>query len=129
MTATKRKAIRDKFGGLCAYTGRPLGDDWQVDHIDPALYCRLFQREANRDENLVPALRIVNHYKRCQNLEEFRQFMLTFHERLKKLPKTTRVEKSAKRVRYMLSVAEAFGITPDKPFTGKFYFENMEDQP
>ena len=121
--ASRRSVIQQKFGGLCAYTGKPLGDDWQVDHIEPHFYARMWQRDANRSENLVPSLRIVNHYKRCKDLEEFRKYMLTFHERLKKLPKTTRVEKSAKRVQYMLKVAEAFGITPDTPFLGKFYFE------
>lgn len=116
--------IYQKFEGLCAYTGKPLGDDWQVDHMEPAFYCRMFMKDPNTEENLVPALRIVNHYKRCKNLEQFRQYMATFHERLRKLPKTTRVAKSAKRVLYMRKVAEAFDITPYKPFCGKFYFES-----
>lgn len=113
----------NKFGGRCAYTGKPLGDDWQVDHMEPRFYARMYRRDPNRPDNLVPALRIVNHYKRCNDLEGFRKYMLSFHERLKKLPKKTRVEKSAKRVQYMIRVAEAFGITVDIPFSGKFYFE------
>lgn len=126
MTAKKRIEIFDKFGGLCAYTGKPLGDDWQVDHMEPHFYARMYRRDPNRSDNLVPTLRIVNHYKRCKDLEGFRKYMLTFHERLRKLPKTTRVEKSAKRVLYMLKVADAFGITVDKPFSGVFYFENQK---
>jgi 5-methylcytosine-specific restriction endonuclease McrA len=30
-----RRVIHDKFGGRCAYTGKPLGDDWQIDHVVP----------------------------------------------------------------------------------------------
>jgi len=45
------------------------------------------------------------------------------HERLKKLPKNPKAEKSIKRKKYLLKVAEFFDIKPDKPFNGKFYFE------
>jgi 5-methylcytosine-specific restriction endonuclease McrA len=121
----KRQAVYDKYQGLCAYTGKPLGDDWQIDHMEPHFYGRMYSRDPNRPENLVPALRIVNHYKRCLHLEGFRAYMLTFHNRLKKLPKEPKVEKSANRKAYMLKVAEAFGITPDNPFNGVFYFESF----
>ena len=57
------------------------------------------------------------------DLERFRTYMMTFHLRLAKLPKTTRRPKTQRRVEYMMKVAELFGITPDKPFSGKFYFE------
>ena len=30
-----RQRIYAKYQGRCAYTGKPLGDDWQVDHIIP----------------------------------------------------------------------------------------------
>jgi 5-methylcytosine-specific restriction endonuclease McrA len=30
-----REEVYNKYGGLCAYTGKPLGDDWQIDHIHP----------------------------------------------------------------------------------------------
>jgi hypothetical protein len=125
MTKKARQQVYDKFIGLCAYTGKPLGNDWQVDHIEPYFYSRMFQRDPNRTENLFPALRIVNHYKRCNNLESFRMYMLSFHKRLAKLPKEPRVEKSAKRKEYMLKVADAFGIAADKPFSGVFYFETI----
>ncbi len=56
-----RRAVYDKFGGRCAYTGTPLKDDWQVDHIVP-------KEQGGTDDinNLYPAQRIVNHYKRCR---------------------------------------------------------------
>jgi 5-methylcytosine-specific restriction endonuclease McrA len=121
----KRQAVYDKFQGLCAYTGKPLEDDWQIDHMEPHFYGRMYNRDPNRPDNLVPALRIVNHYKRCLDLEGFRAYMLMFHNRLKKLPKNPKVEKSTNRKRYVLKVAKAFGITPDTPFNGIFYFETI----
>lgn len=114
-----RRAVYDKFGGRCAYTGTLLKDDWQVDHIVP-------KRTGGTDElsNLLPAQRIVNHYKRCLDNEKFRTWLLGgLHERLRKLPKNPRTEKGARRKAYLTEVADIFGITPDKPFTGTFYYE------
>lgn len=171
------KKIRDKvyhkYNGLCAYTGKPLDDKWQVDHaiskcsseqilIKPMHYVskkgeeitkeefnlkhkeehqkgnRLFiyewkciaatykpVKENNNIENLLPALRIVNHYKRANTVEGFRKFMLTFHERLNKLPKKTLVPKTVRRIEYMNEIADCFGITSEKPFNGIFYFETL----
>lgn len=127
MANNKRQRIYSLYNGLCAYTGKPLGTDWQIDHMEPHFYARMWQRDPNRPDNLVPALRIVNHYKRCKDLEQFRKYMLTFHERLKKLPKSPKVNKSSKRKAYMLKVAEAFGITVDSPFNGVFYFETKTE--
>ena len=28
----EKEIIKNKFGGKCAYTGRNLADDWQIDH-------------------------------------------------------------------------------------------------
>ena len=146
---TKRERIYAKYNGRCAYTGKHLGDDWQVDHMfskediyyraqrylaNSGLNPKMYEKElkqavkekANSDENLIPALRIVNHYKRSLDLEGFRERMKTFHIRLGKLPKNTKVPATVKRIRYMNEIAEAFGITPDKPFGGKFYFEKCE---
>ena len=30
---TKREKVYNKYGGKCAYTGKPLGQDWQIDHV------------------------------------------------------------------------------------------------
>lgn len=148
---TKRDRIFAKYGGKCAYTGKPLGDDWQVDHmfskadiyyqahkrvIESGLIPKMYEKElrravkekANSDENLFPALRIVNHYKRSLDLEGFRSRMMTFHIRLGRLPKNPKVPATVKRIAYMNEIAEAFGITPDKPFSGKFYFEKLEEK-
>lgn len=129
----------NKFNGLCAYTGKPLDEKWQVDHM--LSKCRfgysLWGKCKDRDEynnrlkevdiidNLMPACRIVNHYKRALDLEGFRAYMLKFHIRLGKLPKNTLVHKTQKRKEYMNNIAELFDITPTKPFNGKFYFETL----
>lgn len=120
-----REIIKQKFDGICAYSGTPLEDDWQIDHLVPKLAFRLSGESGVDDlDNLMPVQRIVNHYKRCLTLEEFRDWYLGgLHERLAKLPKKPRVERSIKRKEYLLEVASLFGITESKPFSGVFYFE------
>lgn len=125
MNLKKRQEIYNKYNGKCAYTGKLLDDGWQVDHMEPPFYANMYGRDPNRTENLVPALRIVNHYKREKDLEAFRKYMTTFHLRLAKLPKKPHVEKSIKRCNYMYLVADVFGISTTIPFTGKFYFETL----
>lgn len=120
-----RKKIYEKFGGRCAYSGTKLKEDWQVDHLVPKIYFQMSGEEGVNDiENLMPVQKIVNHYKRCLTLEEFRHWYLGgLHERLKKLPKNPKVERSIKRKEYLLEIATLFNISVDKPFSGKFYFE------
>lgn len=124
-----RQQVYDKFSGLCAYTGKPLADDWQVDHVCPKCHYKWHQPSimgtCDDIDNLIPALRIINHYKRSFDLEAFRKAMLTFHERLKKLPKKTSVPKTVRRIEYMNEIANHFSITIDKPFSGIFYFETI----
>ena len=126
-----RARVYAKFNGRCAYTGTKLNDDWQIDHIKPLIRdCDGLPDPLiggkNTIENMVPTQRIVNHYKGSLDLELFRNWYLAgLHERLKKLPKNPKVEKSKRRKKYLLEVAELFGITPDKPFSGKFYFETL----
>lgn len=128
MNKADRQKIFEKYGGLCAYTGKPLGEDWQVDHI----LCKMetFRKQKNRDDinNMVPCLKIVNHYKRGLLFVEWRRRVSVLHIRLTKLPKNTRVAKSQKTKDYLLKVAEAFDITVDKPFNGLFYFETLNTQ-
>jgi 5-methylcytosine-specific restriction endonuclease McrA len=126
----KRKLIFDKFGGKCAYTGTDLKDDWQVDHIKPRIMYEIgsypYEGNPNDISNLVACQKIVNHYKRALPLETFRTWFLGgLHERLKKLPKNPKTEKSHKRKAYLLEVASLFGISEDTPFSGKFYFETL----
>ncbi len=124
MTKKKRLEVYKKFNGLCAYSGTPLKDDWQVEHVLP-------KSRGGTDElqNLMPVQKIINHYKNSLNLEEFRELWLGgLHRRLKKLPKNPRTERSKKRKAYLLEVAELFNIAPDKPFSGVFYFEELKNE-
>lgn len=139
MKYSDREIVFKKFGGKCAYTGKSLESDWQVDHIKSKIkheYDTYFNsssveeikdnlKKVNNIDNLFPALRIVNHYKRGHDLEGFRQYMINFHIRLSKLPKKTLILNTQKRKDYMYKVADAFGITIDIPFDGKFYFEKF----
>lgn len=136
-----RQLVYDKYGGRCAYTGCMLENDWQVDHMLSKqkhmwnTYYSIGNIDGLKDKlaevdcivNLMSALRIVNHYKRSLDLEGFRMYMNNFHIRLGKLPKKTSVKKTAGRMKYLKSVADYFGITSDKPFCGKFYFETLND--
>lgn len=166
----KRKQLRElvykKFDGLCAYTGKPLDDKWQVDHAEPLIrkkkkiggeYVRIDTGEVVKGdeflkhwragnitktpekivndgycnpendciENMLPAIYIINHYKSSCGVESFRRYISTLHLRVKKLPKKTSLLKTKKRIEYVLNVASLFEITADKPFSGKFYFETI----
>jgi len=121
---TLREQVYLKFDGKCAYSGTKLKDDWQIDHIVPK-----YQNGSNHIDNLVPVQRILNHYKRALDLEDFRTWLLgELHLRLKKLPKNPRVERTIRHKEYLLEVAELFGITVDKPFDQVFYFEKIKEQ-
>lgn len=124
----KRQQVYDKFGGKCAYSGTDLLDDWQVDHIVPQRFFDYSFRDGKDDiGNLVPAQKIINHYKGALSVKVFKSWYLSgLHLRLAKLPKNPRTEKSAKKKRYLLEVASFFGITPDKPFGGSLYFERVK---
>ena len=123
----KREEVKNKFGGLCAYSGTPLEDDWQVDHLKPIVRnwwdgtCN-FEKD-HVEDNMIPSQKLINHYKSSMSLEDFRDRMLTLHERLASLPKNPRTERSVKRIRYLQRIGEYFGVTPNTPFDGVFYFE------
>jgi hypothetical protein len=72
---------------------------------------------------MIPAQRIINHYKTDLSLESFRRRLETLHLRIKKLPKVTKVAKSEKRKEYLLKVAGYFGITEKTPFDGVFFLK------
>jgi hypothetical protein len=134
-----RQKVYEKYKGLCAYTGKPLDDKWQVDHMTSKVKhsyitfsrCKNYDhiaeelKKVDHIDNLVPAISIVNHYKRGYDVEDFRHYMSYFHKRLAKLPKNPVVERSINRKKYMLMIAELFDITPVKPFSGEFYFEKL----
>ncbi len=130
-----RKIVYEKFGGKCAYCGCDLDDKWQVDHAVSKQYWFFIDpknmKAVNNIENLYPACQVWKHYKRALCLDAsiystgFRNYMSKFHIRLAKLPKKTKREKTLKTIAYMNAIADKYGITPDKPFSGLFYFETI----
>lgn len=122
----KREQIYQKYDGKCAYSGTDLEPDWQIDHVNPIIRCiytgkPLFPNES--DNNLVPCQKAINHYKGAYDLEVFRGILLTLHKRIKHTP---RMPHTIKKKEYLLRVADYFGITPNKPFSGTFYFETKQ---
>ena len=114
MTKKDREIIYNKFNGKCAYCGCDLLDDWEVDHVTSKAsfaYKTFFNsstpideisrelKKVNDIDNLFPAIKIINHYKRACDLESFRTYMMTFHKRISKLPKNPTVHKSIKKKR------------------------------
>ena len=123
---TKRERIFKKYNGLCAYSGTPLDPDWQIDHIHPVIRVKgkpIIQEREN-ENNMVPCQRAINNYKWGYELSYFKLTLLGgLHKRLKKYPHTGKGGELRKR---MTKIADYFGITEDKPFSGKFYFETIE---
>jgi hypothetical protein len=87
----------------------------------------LFEQN-HRLDNMVPCQKIVNQYKANLSLEEFRTWYIgELHLRLQKLPKNPRTLKGSSRKMRLLMIAKLFGITPENPFSGKFYFEQIKE--
>lgn len=129
----KRDRIKAKYGYMCSYCGDPLQEKWQVDHKVSKQYWQYLYPEnpqgLNKDENLVPACNECNHYKRSHCVESsgyhvgYREYMMKFHIRLGKLPKTTQVERTKRRIEYMWTIARKYGIEPQKPWSGVFHMD------
>lgn len=109
-----REKVHQKYGGHCAYCGKSITyAQMQVDHYLPQckekFYARRCKKDVHAEENLMPACRSCNHYKRARTPKQFKELMHTLHERLEKI--------------YILKVAVGFGMATIKPFDGSFYFE------
>lgn len=74
----EREALKQKFGGCCAYCGCELEDKWHADHIEPVLRINdteMVNPEHDRLENLVPACHPCNLHKHCAGLEDYRRII------------------------------------------------------
>lgn len=113
-----RAKVHSKCGGHCGYCGKAIAlKEMQVDHIQPKC-TRVELMAKGKDflfidefENMMPTCRRCNHYKRGDNLEQFRYKMKTLHERVCS--------------HYIGKVAIDFDIVEIKPFDGIFYFEKL----
>lgn len=118
-TEVKRKAIPkairikvyEKCGGHCAYCGCDLEyKDMQVDHVVPL---NGWSVQGTDDlENMLPACRSCNNYKRSSTLEGFRQMV-------EKMPDTLLRDS----VTYKNAVRFGLVIPNKKPVV--FYFEQF----
>lgn len=107
----------EKFKGHCAYCGKEIQyKEMRIDHIRPHReLLKAIEEGFDIDdiENLNPSCYRCNHYKRSLNLEKFREYMMSLHERIIK--------------NYIVKVGIDYGIVNITPFSGKFYFEKEAD--
>lgn len=109
-----REAVLAKYDAHCAYCGRPITyKQMQVDHLKPQ---RVYNKEnsgVDDFENLMPACRRCNHYKRAHPLETFRQY-------IQEIPRKLRDNN------YIYNVGLIYGniVENEKPI--EFYFEKCE---
>lgn len=111
----KREAVYRKYDGHCAYCGREIGfKDMQVDHFLPLRAWGIEDSGSDDLENLMPACRMCNHYKRANSLETFRRYIAEIPRKL--------------RQNYIYKVGVVYGnvIEAEKPIV--FYFEKQEEQ-
>lgn len=107
-----REAVYQKYGGRCAYCGRPIEyKDMQVDHFIPIRGHK--GQETNDFKNLMPSCRMCNHYKRANSLEGFRHLIKTIPEKLM-------------RDSYIYKIGIVYGNVIENTKPIKFYFEEME---
>lgn len=107
-----RQQVHDKYDGHCSYCGKVISiKDMQVDHIIPRGHKWNKNEYIDSIDNLNPACRRCNHYKRAHTLEFFREMIKTIHQRVRDI--------------YICKVAEDYEIIEIKEWDGKFYFERV----
>ena len=123
MTKKTRLEVWKKYGCRCAYCGKPVPyEKMQVDHLWPKCldsetawvhngkeHVRV---PSDSIENLMPACRQCNHYKRASVLEEYRVLLKTLITRCRKV--------------YINKVAELYGIYQFQEWDGVFFFEKYD---
>lgn len=107
-----RQKVYEKYSCKCGYCGKDLKlKEMQVDHIEPLWTSFKSESNLNDFDNLMPSCRSCNHYKRGDNLEQFRHKMKTLHKRVCS--------------HYIGKVALDYSIVSINPFNGSFYFETL----
>lgn len=107
----KRETVYGKYGGRCAYCGREIAyAEMQVDHFHP----RRTSQDPSVDEleNLMPACRMCNHYKRAHSLETFRKYIEEIPRKLSE--------------NYIYKIGIVYGEVAEQNHPVKFYFEEVE---
>ena len=122
-TKSQREALREKFGGRCAYCGNELQKGFHCDHIDPVyrgwddkvLTGYNIQRGKNETENYNPACPRCNRWKSTWTIEQFRTEITKQTERLK-------------RDSPQFRLALDFATVKETQTPVKFYFETFREQ-
>lgn len=91
ISKSKREAVYRKYDGHCAYCGREIAyKDMQVDHFYPLRAWGIEDAGTDDFDNLMPACRMCNHYKRANSLETFRRYIEEIPHKLLGLRKCLR---------------------------------------
>jgi len=131
LTKAQRAALREKFGGRCAYCGGELPERWHADHFEPVERKLTWSRERglvatgelhrpqnDTIENLMPSCPPCNISKHSMSLESWRTWLAG-------------PLKSLNEYHPIYRLAKAYGLVVEtgKPVT--FYFERYgaEGQP
>lgn len=108
-----RERVHAKYNGHCAYCGHRISyRDMQVDHFKPLGAYTEENRGTDDFDNLMPACRMCNHYKRAHSLETFRRYIEEIPRKLKD--------------NYIYKVGLAYGLVVENKKPVKFYFEEVD---
>lgn len=75
-----------KYGGLCAYCGKPLEDTFHIDHRIPLYRGWEDKPKDDSDDNKEPSCPRCNRWKKVFTVDEFRKEIEAQKERLMKIP-------------------------------------------
>lgn len=107
-----RQDVYEKYNGRCAYCGKEIEyAEMQVDHLIPL---RDIESGSDDFENLMPACRRCNHYKRANTLEGWRKMIESIPQKLE-------------RDSYIYRVALDYELIEPKPHEIEFYFERWKN--
>ena len=110
-----RLKVYNKYNGHCAYCGKDIEyKDMQVDHLVP-LADYAFGRGEDTLENMMPACRRCNHYKRANPLEAWRKMIEEIPNKLE-------------RYSYIYRLGVDYSLVEPKPHKFIFYFEQVSDK-
>lgn len=114
LTKEQREQIYNKFDGHCAYCGWEIDyKDMQVDHVIPLMAWNDNESGADSLDNMFPACRSCNHYKRAHTIETFRKMIAEIPSKLA-------------RDSYIYKVGCNYGFFSSWPRHVEFYFEKYQ---
>jgi len=120
LSKVQRAALREKYGGRCAYCGNPLADKWHADHVDPVVRGDWFKKGSAPDyperhtiDNMNPSCPPCNIDKHSMRLDDWRGVIERSNDVLARDVSTFR-----RAVRY--------GLVSLRNEPVMFFFERME---